>query len=271
MRSLVTGASGFIGRNLLEIMPDDTIAMVRKDIPGRNCVICDMEHADRLPELVDDIDTIYHLAWSGASGAERNDVDIQNINVINSLRLAEAAVKIGCKKFVFCGSIAVRRHTGNPYEVSKRDAAKAISNICSKNGIQFAHAILPSTYGEGSSGFVTEMLEGMMKGSDILVKNGDGLNDLVHVQDVINGLKLIGKNGIGEYFIGTGKPRKIRDFIGVMMNFTNSSSAVEIRSEEQSLTMGDLNIDAISSLGYVPAVDFEEGIRKMISLSRSSI
>jgi len=270
MKALITGASGFIGRNLLEIMPENTIAMVRKEIPGRNCVVCDLEHADRLPELVDDIDVIYHLAWTGASGASRDDDTIQEISMNNSLRLAEAAVKIGCRKFIFCGTIAEREKAVSPYTTAKRNTAKMISGICSKNGIQFAHAILPSTYGEGSSGFITKVFEKMMNGSDVTADNGCGLNDFLYVSDVVNGLRIIGEKGTGEFFIGSGNPKKISYFINIMAKIMNSSSKIEIRPGAPTLTAEDLNIDALSAIGYVPAVEFEDGIRKMISLSRSS-
>jgi len=270
MNAMITGASGFIGQNLLKIMPKDTIAMVRKELPGYECVVCDLEHADRLPELASKVDVIYHLAWSGAAGTERDNERIQEINISNSVRLAEVAAKIGCRKFVFCGTIAQREKAASPYTVAKRKAAKMISDICSRDGMQFAQAILPSTYGKGSKGFVTEMLEKMISGSDVLIKNGEGLNDLVHVSDVVKGLKLIGEKGMGEYFIGSGKPKKIKDFIKIMVDITNSSSIVDIKDGAPTLTAEDLDISVLSSLGYVPAVEFEGGIRKMINLSRSS-
>ena len=271
MRALITGASGFVGRNLLNSMPKDTIAMVRKDIPGRECVICDLEHADRLPELVDNVDVIVHLAWTGPSGENRNDEKLQPVNVSNSIRLAEAALKIGCKKFIFCGTIAQRWKVLDPYATAKWNAVNAVSDICSRNGIQFVHAILPSIYGKGSSGFVADTFGKMMNGSDVTVKSGNGLNDFIHISDVVNGLRIVCEKAThGEYFIGSGKPRKIRDFIKVMADLTKTTSSIDIRDEGQTLTPADLDISAMSSLGYAPSVDFEDWIRKAVSLSRSS-
>ena len=271
MKALITGASGFVGRNLLNSMPKDTIAMVRERMPDHEHVECDLEHADRLPEYVDNIDVIYHLAWTGASGVNRNDEKLQPVNVSNSIRLAEAALKIGCKKFIFCGTIAQRWKTLDPYATAKWNAVKAVSDICSRNGIQFVHVILPSIYGKGSSGFVAETFEKMIDGSDIIVKSGNGLNDFIHISDVVNGLKIVGEKAThGEYFIGSGKPRRIRDFIEVMADLTNTTSSIDIRDEGQTLTPDDLDISAMSALGYAPSVDFEDWIRQMISLSRSS-
>jgi Nucleoside-diphosphate-sugar epimerases len=271
MKALITGASGFVGRNLLNSLPKDTIAMVRKMMPGRECVVCDLEHADRLPELVDDVDVICHLAWTGPSGENRNDEKLQPINVSNSIRLAEAAAKVGCKKFIFCGTIAQRWKTLDPYATAKWNAVKAVSDICSREGMQFVHVILPSIYGKGSSGFVSDTFGKMMKGSDITVKSGNGLNDFIHINDVVNGLKMVcEKTTCGEYFIGSGKPRKIRDFIELMANLTNTTSSIDIRDEGQTLTPDDLDISAMASLGYRPSVDFEDWIREEVSLSRSS-
>jgi len=271
MKALITGASGFVGRNLMDSLPKDTIAMVRKNIPEYECVVCDLEHADRLPELVDNVDVIYHLAWTGPSGENRNNEKLQPVNVSNSKRLAEAASKIGCKKFIFCGTIAQRWKALDPYATAKWDAVKAVSDVCSRDGVQFVHAILPSIYGKGSSGFVADTFVKMMNGSDITVKSGNGLNDFIHISDVVNGLKIICEKATpGEYFIGSGKPRKIRDFIKMMADLTNTTSSIDIRDEGQTLTPDDLDISAMSSLGYVPAVDFEDWIRKTINLSRSS-
>ena len=113
---LVTGADGFIGRNLvckLLELGKEVYAVV---YPGNNiyegnnndklhvkCMDLNqvMNHVREFPE---DIDVMYHLAWMGVRPEVRNDLDVQMINLNMTIDCMKLAIAIGIKKIVFPGS-----------------------------------------------------------------------------------------------------------------------------------------------------------------------
>ena len=62
------------------------------------------EYATGLPSMPYDI--FFHMAWSGTTGASRNDEALQQQNAAYSLDAVRLAKKLGCHTFVFAGSQA---------------------------------------------------------------------------------------------------------------------------------------------------------------------
>ena len=116
-RAIVSGAAGFAGCNLTERLIEDgytVYALVRagsrhnERLSGYSAdalklIEADMGDYDFLPDKIhDNCDIFFHLAWTGG----RDDFEAQRRNIDASLKALEAAVKIGCKRFVASGSQA---------------------------------------------------------------------------------------------------------------------------------------------------------------------
>ena len=88
---IITGANGFIGKNLSEFLIDKDITVYAVDKEFREIDETDSKSKKKifirnelvnisvLPELITDrdIDVIYHLAWDGVNPEMRNDFSKQ--------------------------------------------------------------------------------------------------------------------------------------------------------------------------------------------------
>ena len=113
MKTIVTGASGFLGKALcseLHSLGHEVIAVVRNEnvqVVADKKVCCELKDYSKLSDIIDDkdFDVIYHFAWSGTSGSERGDFHVQLDNIRASCVLAEQCKYLRCKRIVYAASI----------------------------------------------------------------------------------------------------------------------------------------------------------------------
>lgn len=155
----VTGANGFIGRNVCERLERVGFAVTRAcrclapgADPRRWIVTGDLERCDRLPELISGHDAIVHLAGRAHVVREVESdpqAAYQRANVEATARLAAAAVAAGVRRFIFVSSIGVhgnraeRPLTENdppapcePYAETKLRAERTLDEIARKSAMQ---------------------------------------------------------------------------------------------------------------------------------------
>ena len=110
---LITGATGFIGQQLLSYLnlskqfdsgDVSSIKIISRNIhPIYETVVCDLQCENIPDDIMDDVDTVFHLA--GYAHDLREPSKSKNLyhtlNVGATIRLAELAVKSGVKHFVF--------------------------------------------------------------------------------------------------------------------------------------------------------------------------
>ena len=127
MRVLVTGATGFIGLNLLAAFEDtdhEPVAMVRPTstttrLPdGVDKVVADLSDTDSLATALADVDGVVHLA-----AAVYDTGAMSTTNTAGTERLIEAAADAGIQQFVFLSTIGahpeVPADAGSTYQQSK--------------------------------------------------------------------------------------------------------------------------------------------------------
>jgi len=98
MTSLVTGAAGFLGRNLMAALVQSgerVVAFGRADrrpspSPGVTWVNADLNTFDHWETLLEDVSTVYHLAWSSLPhGANADPSRDASTNIWTTSRLLE--------------------------------------------------------------------------------------------------------------------------------------------------------------------------------------
>ncbi|MFW9963166.1 MAG: NAD-dependent epimerase/dehydratase family protein [Candidatus Sifarchaeia archaeon] len=126
-RAVVTGASGFIGSHLVEMLLDKKYSVLGIDnlrtgsienlgesLKNENFSLLEHDICDqRLPDLVrEDVDVVFHLAAiSSVKLSVEDPVLVTNTNVQGTINALEIARKRNAKRFVFSSSAAVY---GNP-------------------------------------------------------------------------------------------------------------------------------------------------------------
>ena len=158
---IVTGAAGFAGANLVMELLDNNIevfAVVRPasshnarleeiDSDMLHIIPLEMDELERLPyeiferfpELEDEevrFDAFFHLMWGG----DRNDFEVQKVNVEGAIHAVKAASMTRCRRFVGIGSQAeygattkIQSEKMAPCPVTAYGACKAAACYMTKN------------------------------------------------------------------------------------------------------------------------------------------
>jgi UDP-glucose 4-epimerase len=269
MKILVTGAGGFLGRQLavdLARRGFEVVATYRRApalVEGCRFVQLDLAAAGDLPA---GIEGIVHAAatsaWTGVS-AETMARD----NVEATRRLIALAAKAGTKRFVFCSSMsafgdikagAVDESTpvADPdvYGMTKLigeamlgEAAPAISGLALR---------LPAVIGPGARrNFLAEAVRKMKAGEQVSIFNPDSpFNNAVHCADLgafIAGVLRRGWQGFDILVLGAGGMTTIRDAVERLRAGMRSTVPIVVRPAGK----GAFTLDsarAIGRYGYAP-------------------
>lgn len=113
MKALVTGGGGFLGRRIVELLLQEgheVRFLARGSYPevealGAKGMQVDLRDRDRVPEAVEGVDTIFHVAAKAGVWGPREDY--LAINVDGTRNLLDAAEGAGVERFVYTSTPSV--------------------------------------------------------------------------------------------------------------------------------------------------------------------
>lgn len=287
--AIVTGASGFVGRNLIRQLVSQDIAvyalvrnpeMVSFELSENIHIIkCGLEEIGKLETILAgvNIDVFYHLAWQGAKGVGRADYVQQIQNAQYSCDAAIVASKLHCKKFIVVGTITERLADealqeqsvaeNLIYGLTKSYTHKLLNIVCTREQINFVWAELSNIYGgdDDSGNLISYTIRCFRKG--ITPSFGPCLNpyDFIHIDDVVGALYKLGveKQSSGFYFIGRCENRTLKDYIEELGVIYGKNVDIGVRPDDGLRYREDWfdNSRLINELGYIFKFTFEQGIR----------
>lgn len=302
---VITGANGFIGRNLVQLLTQQRIKAFA--IVHHSCVElqeletnsyvhiipCDMEKLPDLQQLIcGDVDTFFHLAWSGSAGGMRGDYKRQLRNVQWTIEAVKAAHVLHCRKFVGIGS-AIERDVNaylpldgsSPDSVSYYGIAKIMAHYMSKvecnryNGMIHCWAQLAHIYGIGdyTSNFINYAIKCMLTKKEVNFTEGKQWIDFLSVENVAWGLYCIGQYGKANttYYVGSNHPRPLKEYIRIIRdaidpNIRLNLGAVPFHGVIHPAEAFDCS-KLMEDTGYKPQESFEEGMQKVIPWVREQV
>ncbi len=302
---VVTGANGFIGKTLLQLLNQygiQTYAIIRNEssniesisnLDHVRIVYCDMENIVSLPQKIKDkIDVFYHLAWNGSTGNARSNYAVQLQNVKWTVDAVSAAAALGCNRFVGAGTLAeqdinayIPLDGSVPNPVSCYGSAKLAAHYMSKaecskyESIAHCWAYLSNTYGIGNytSNFVNFAAKVMLTGQPANFTAGEQLYDFVAVEDTIQGLYCIGEKGKPNtaYYIGSNHPTKLKNFIEEIRdqidpNIVLNLGAVPFHGISQPESVFDCT-KLMRDTGYSPKISFKQGLQETVPWIKKQI
>ena len=177
-RVVVTGARGFIGRNLM-------VALRRRDdteATGFDAV----DHEESLWAVLPRVDIVYHLA---GVNRPQDPAEFQTGNVGFTAELCRRMEELGARPaVVFASSTQAELH--NPYGASKLAAEGVLTAWSREGGGGVAVYRLPNVFGKWGrpnyNSVVATFCHNVAHGLPIRVDDPDAAMELVHVGDVVD-------------------------------------------------------------------------------------
>nr|WP_086938993.1 NAD-dependent epimerase/dehydratase family protein [Thaumasiovibrio occultus] len=176
-RILLTGATGFIGRQLVQQFPvARCVVRPNEESPCEDSFEIEGLTANTVWDgAFEGIDAVVHLAGLAHSSTFTKD-DYQTVNVDGTLRLANEAALAGIKRFVFVSSIGVNGqgttdspfsvasepHPHNDYAQSKYDAEQKLAELSASTGMEVVVVRPTLVYGPkapGNFGLLTRLVK----------------------------------------------------------------------------------------------------------------
>ena len=304
---LITGASGMVGKHLVDMCLDKGYYVRGTDIRlddryleekywGDNFDFfqADLRDFDRCKVLVDDIDVVFHVA--GVKGSPKRAAEQPNDYFTPMLQMntniAEASRLEGVDWYVYTSTVGVYQ----PAEVFKEDDVwttypsendkyagwvKRLGELqldCFEThyGLKNYSIVRPANiYGEydefGEESTVIASLVKKGYHDDLLSVWGDGtpIRDFIHAEDVARGILMSYENQITEPInLGSGDGVRIKDIASIVA--THYGKEIEYDTTKPN---GDnkrlMDMTRANSYGFYPEVDLETGIKRVIKYYES--
>ena len=209
MNVLVTGASGFIGRHLVERLLRDgrTVrALVREtgragEWPAQVEVVAgDVRDPQAMKAAAAGCETVFHLAGKAHALTEvQGDEEVYRaVNADGTRHVLEGAAAGGARRFVLFSSVKAMGEGGDrcldetfggppetPYGRSKLEAERLVLEIGRRAGFHAACLRFPLVYGPGNKGNLYKMIAAVDHGTFPPLPELGNRRSMVHVADVV--------------------------------------------------------------------------------------
>ena len=209
MRVLVTGATGFIGKRLCDLLIKEghfVRVITRSSTDFHDSVLCDLENDDIPSEAFDDIEVIFHLAGYAHDLSNKGDNKEKyiSLNVDVTMKLARLASLSKVRKFIYVSSVKAV----NSYEIygeSKRQAEISLLELADNTAMDIS-VLRPSlVYGPNVKGNLQAMQSAIKRGWFPPIPKLSNCRSMIHVDDVARSLLFLAVNDKtdGEIYIAT--------------------------------------------------------------------
>ena len=172
MKVFLTGATGFVGRHMLDRLLADghAVRAALRGLPGQTARLVshtqhigrkddfqwvhgDIVESTRLDEGMHGCDAVIHLV---GIIVEKGSNTFERMHHLGTRNVVEAAKRAGIKRFVQMSALGVRANGVAPYQTTKWKGEEEVR----RSGIPFCILRPSLIFGEGD-GFVTQMMETM--------------------------------------------------------------------------------------------------------------
>ncbi len=224
LRTLVTGATGFIGGHLARGLADagakviglvrDTSRAASLERAGAAAVEGELTDYASLRRAMEGCDLVFHLA--ATVNLNKPWSYYREVNVAGTEALAEAALAVGVERFVYVSSVSVYGMGAGPgldetsphlksrdaYADTKLEAEEIIRRMVAERGLPAVIAQPSQAYGPGDQNWTMTPIRLIRAGKLSLISRGTGLIQPIYIDDLADGLLATARFGtVGSSYI----------------------------------------------------------------------
>ena len=253
MRILITGASGFIGSNLISALLNqnhEVFAIVRSKEK-----IINYDWSNKVKFIIKDLigfekadlkninpDLIYHLAWSNLPNYE-DPVHIEK-NLPEQISFLRMVAESGLKKIIVAGSCleyGLKEGLLNEedplqpttfYGLAKISVLSMLKFFKHEFNLDFLWFRIFYVYGDNQNqrSLYPSLIRAIQNGESVFkMSHGNQMRDFIHINDVIKYFlyPLSNINMSGVFNISSGRSIKVKDFVNNIINSYGSDIKIE--------------------------------------------
>lgn len=299
MKVLLTGATGFIGAQVLEQLTergDAVRVLVRQETlkradrvrhlkrrEGVEIIAGDLSDKDAVLRATKGVRTIYHLAAMIPKPGVR-ETEVVNANVGGTESLLRAAVENKVRRFVFASTVSLYGHTLSPakeatpldpkgvYGRTKFEAEKLVRSYHNPPSLETVILRFSHVYGPQAPFFEKLMERILQQPLAFLLQGGERAMQWIHVEDAAEGVVLAGTHrGAGghEFNIAGDQIVTRRELVSLVYAAAGRSGrATQFSAGNRERGGLPLKYDiskARKMLGFNPQVPLTDGLAGMLA------
>lgn len=294
-RIIVTGATGCVGSAIVRRALANGLEVTcivhqgskrLQNLPQDNrvsVVECNLSDYTSL-QLHGAYDAFIHLSWEKTFGTSRDDAEVQTRNIQYTLDACHLAKRCGCQVFVGAGSQAeygvqsvdltpdLRVNPESGYGIAKYASGKLSAMLCKNLGIRQNWVRILSVYGpnDGENTLISYVIRELKAGRSPELTKCEQIWDYLYADDAADAILAVVEKGVDgkAYPLGSGKGRKLSDYIEDIRNAVNPSievvyGAKDYYPHQPMLLVADIK-DLNKDTGWIPSIPFSKGISSII-------
>jgi nucleoside-diphosphate-sugar epimerase len=307
MSVLVTGATGFIGANLLHALAKreknlhiflretSDVWRIEDIVDNVNVHYCDLTDKNKVNALVSEVSPkrVFHLAMYGGYPHQDDFSKIVATNFLGTVNLLDACIGEALECFINTGTsseygVKKGRIAENdvpepvdPYGVTKTAATLYCQSVAKRNNLRIFTLRLFSPYGyfEDSNRLIPYVIKNCLSNKELRLSNPNFVKDFIFIEDVIDAYLKVAdaanRLSAGEIFnVATGQQHNLREVVDTIKTLTNyrkeSKWGERAGRYHDTTNAWEADIEKIRrSTAWVPKTSLSKGIAKTITWFKS--
>ena len=301
---LITGACGFIGRNLIPTLCEngykcvslDRILFPDKNLCGVESIVGNFSDVTLLDQTLPMCDTIIHLASNSIPEWSNNNIEEDvSSNLVGTLRLLNSAITHSISRFIFIssGGTVYGKTTSYPtsedvpshpicsYGIVKNTIEQYLDLASHMHGISTCSLRLANPYGpfqkwNSAQGVIAVFCHKVLTAQPIdLFGNGEIKRDFVYIKDVVSAIlsAVNNRDAQGEINIGSGRATSIGEIVKTLAKITGVNPLINrlpARSFDTPVSYLDIS-KAEKILEWHPETDLLTGVQWTIEWQKNEL
>ena len=247
MKALVTGGTGFIGSELINVLESsgyELKLLSRRNNINYDTIICNLG-TDKIPEnALDEVDIVFHLAGytHDVINLPSKDKLYYDVNVKATVELIKIAASKGVKKFIYLSSVKAggvfeqkkcmtEKDQGVPNDIygkTKRTCEVEILELARVSNISLSIIRPALVYGDEMKGNLANMLKSIKSGWFPPLPETNNKRSMISVVDLVDAILLVVSNqnsNVDLYIATDGYNYSSRDIYNVLCDVSGKKAS----------------------------------------------